>query len=49
VSVSVFCYLLALILAIVAAFPAARDWFLLHISVVLIALVLVLQSGLIRP
>lgn len=41
-------YLVALLLAIVAAFPAARDYWLLNVAVVLLALGLFLGSGLVR-
>lgn len=42
-------YVLALILAILAAIPPLRTYFLLNVAVGLMALGLVLQSGAIKP
>lgn len=41
-------FALALILAVIAIIPRARDFFLLHAAVVLLAIGLVLESGLVK-
>lgn len=44
-----FLYVLGLVLAILAALPPLRAFFLLNVAVVVIAIGLVLQSGAIQP
>lgn len=47
-TISTALYLVALILAIVAAFPGTGSWPLLNVAVILLALGLLLGSGLTR-
>lgn len=47
-SIVIFMYLLGLLLAVLAAIPPLRNYFLLNASVVVIAIGLVLSSGAIQ-